>query len=60
LKRLAEAADFRTLSATEDNLLEKVVSGYWAVCGPNDDDKDTRNDPENAGGGERCAKLAPG
>ncbi len=50
LKRLAEAADFKTLTAAEESLLEKVVRGDWAVCGTNSDDKDTRNNPENADG----------
>src|SRR5271157_3125284 len=46
LKRLA--AKFGTLSAAENLLLDKVTSGDLAICGPNDDDKDTKNDPKDA------------
>src|SRR5271165_6314361 len=48
LKRLAQAARFENLSAAEEEMLEKVSSGKLAICGPNDDDKDDRNNPKNA------------
>jgi hypothetical protein len=46
LKRLATG--FGKLSVAENRLLDNVRSGKWTVCGPNDDDDDSRNDPQNA------------
>ena len=49
LKALA-AAEFggETLSAAENLLLEKVPVGEWAICGPNGNDRDEKNDPKDA------------
>ena len=49
LKALAEAKFGKeTLSAAEKLLLEKVPTGEWAICGPNDDNADPSNNPGDA------------
>ncbi len=47
LKALA-TANFGKLTDAEELLLEKVPTGEWAVCGPNDDDADPNNNPKHA------------
>lgn len=47
LQALAEAK-FGTLSDAEKLLLEKVPIGDFAICGPNDDNGDPRNNPRDA------------
>ena len=42
------SAKFGTLSAAESLMLDKAVNGEMAVCGPNNDDEDERNDPKKA------------
>jgi len=47
LRALAEAK-LSTLSDAEKLLLEKVPTGDFAICGPNDDKTDPGNDPKHA------------